>query len=291
MTNCRGPLFVLAGSLCYSTSGFAQAVFVADGASPLLTGAIRMVIGGLALTAWCACTGRLPRREGWPPLTMALCCLCMIGYQLFFFRGVLVAGVATGTIVTIGTVPLAAAGLAAIFLKERPAPIWYPATVLAIAGVVLLNWSDGALHWDKMTWPVLAALSYAVYLVACKPLTRRHRPETILMVLLLASGAILAPLAAHSHPAWLVTPKGFAYMLHLGIVTAAGGYLFSLKGLQSTPTATAGTLGLSEPLCSMCLGFFCLGEPMTPMALAGITCILTGALALILLPASGTRQR
>ena len=33
---------VLAGTLCCSTCGFTQAVSLAEGASPLLTGAVRM---------------------------------------------------------------------------------------------------------------------------------------------------------------------------------------------------------------------------------------------------------
>lgn len=109
-------------------------------AHPLGIGALRMQIGALALWAWCACGIPCPRGcgtgscAGLIPATLGL-----LGFQVFFFWGVQQAGVAVGTVTAIGFSPVMAAILARIILGERPARIWYPATGLALAGLVLLN--------------------------------------------------------------------------------------------------------------------------------------------------------
>ena len=48
LTGVRGPLFVLIGALCFSTSGFLQAL-APEGASPYVVAGSRMILGSLAL--------------------------------------------------------------------------------------------------------------------------------------------------------------------------------------------------------------------------------------------------
>jgi len=54
-----GPLCIILGALCFSTTGTVQAL-APDGSHPLGIGALRMQIGALALWAWCACRHSLP---------------------------------------------------------------------------------------------------------------------------------------------------------------------------------------------------------------------------------------
>ena len=44
----HGPLLILAGALCFSTTGFVQAL-APEGATPYVIGALRMAVGGIAL--------------------------------------------------------------------------------------------------------------------------------------------------------------------------------------------------------------------------------------------------
>ena len=137
LSGMQGPVLILLGALCFCTTGYLQAV-APEGATPYVIGCVRMLIGGAALFAWCAVRGRLPRRDGWPKASLALCVLAILGFQLMFFNGVLLAGVAVGTVVSIGVTPLSAAFLAWTFLRERPRTAWYPATAMAVAGLVLI---------------------------------------------------------------------------------------------------------------------------------------------------------
>ncbi|NJB69143.1 DME family drug/metabolite transporter [Desulfobaculum xiamenense] len=281
----KGALLVLGGALCFSTSGFAQALVAGDGASPLLIGAVRMLIGGLALTLWCAWRGILPKPHDWPVKNVALSALGLLLFQIFFFTGARAVGVAVGTVVSIGFSPICVAVLALVLLKERPVAAWYPATALAIAGLVLLNWTGAETMQPMKIVPSLAAgASYSLYIIFCKPLARHHAPETIMMVLLLICGLCLLPLF-HFHPTdWLWTVKGSLVALDLGVVTSALAFCLMLAGLKRTPASTASTLGLAEPLSAAALGFLCLHEPMTTYSLVGMACILGSALLLILAP-------
>lgn len=89
----KGPLLILLGALCFSTTGTVQALSP-EGATPYVIGALRMLVGGLALLLWCAFRGELPRFWRWPMRCVVPSTLALLGFQFFFFRGVLEAGVA-----------------------------------------------------------------------------------------------------------------------------------------------------------------------------------------------------
>ena len=87
----KGPLLILLGALCFSTTGTVQALSP-EGATPYVIGALRMLVGGLALLLWCAFRGELPRFWRWPMRCVVPSTLALLGFQFFFFRGVLEAG-------------------------------------------------------------------------------------------------------------------------------------------------------------------------------------------------------
>lgn len=285
----RGPLLVLAGALCFSTSGLSQAL-APEGATPPVVGALRMLLGGGFLFLWCAWRGALPRRKGWPLTYLMLASVSLFSCQIFFFKGMALAGVAVGTVVSLGFTPIAAALLGWAALGERPSRAWYPATLLAIAGLVLLNWNQtGKTDLAAVFVPLAAGLSYAGYLVFSKPLTRHHPPETVMMTLCLVSGLCLSPFLLFYPTAWIGTPQGAAVALNLGFTTSALAFSLTLAGVRTTPTATASTLCLAEPLSAALLGIFYLREPVTAASLVGLLCIFGSVVALIM-PTSGKNE-
>lgn len=80
----RGPLLILLGALCFSTTGTVQALSP-EGATPYVIGALRMLVGGLALLLWCAFRGELPRFWRWPMRCVVPSTLALLGFQFFFF--------------------------------------------------------------------------------------------------------------------------------------------------------------------------------------------------------------
>lgn len=278
----RGPWLILIGALCFSTNGLTQALAPA-GATPYLIGGLRMLGGGLALLAWCLWRGLRPGPPaGWPIKNVLFCSLGLLFCQIFYFQGVLHVGVAVGTVVGIGFTPISAALLGWVCLGERPAKAWYPATALAILGLFLLNRGDASgLNPVYLLLPLAGGFSYAVYLVFSKPLVQRHPPETVMMCLCLLAGLGLLPFFFFFPTAWLLSPGGLAVALNLSVVTTALALSLTLAGLKTTPTATASTLSMAEPLGAALLGFLFLQEQVTLMSLAGLALILAGVLLLI----------
>ena len=278
-----GPLCIILGALCFSTTGTVQAL-APDGSHPLGIGALRMQIGALALWAWCACRHSLPAGlRHWQLRWLIPATLGLLGFQVFFFWGVQQAGVAVGTVTAIGFSPVMAAILARIILGERPARIWYPATGLALAGLVLLNLgSSQDTSTAALILPLLAGACYGAYFVFSKPLGRTHAPEHIMLLLCAGSGLLLLPVHFCTPPLWLLQPQGMGMALYLGVVTAALAFSLTLAGLRRTPTAMAATLALVEPLGAACWGIFLLHEPVGGQELAGMG-LLFGGVALLAL--------
>lgn len=231
-----GPLCIILGALCFSTTGTVQAL-APDGSHPLGIGALRMQIGALALWAWCACRHSLPAGlRHWQLRWLIPATLGLLGFQVFFFWGVQQAGVAVGTVTAIGFSPVMAAILARIILGERPARIWYPATGLALAGLVLLNLgSSQDTSTAALLLPLLAGACYGAYFVFSKPLGRTHAPEHIMLLLCAGSGLLLLPVHFCTPPLWLLHPQGMGMALYLGVVTAALAFSLTLAGLRRPP--------------------------------------------------------
>lgn len=278
----RGPFLILAGALCFSTTGFVQAL-APSGATPFVIGGVRMLVGGLALLGWCAVRGLLPRREGWPLRQLVPAILALVGFQLCFFQGVLAAGVAVGTVCAIGFSPVAVALLGRVLLGEQPTRAWYLSTVMAVAGLCLLNSGNlrtgGSL--SALLLPLAAGFCYACYYVFSKPLGRIHAPETVMMLICLGSGICLLPFFFFYPTAWMLSPAGALVALHLGVVTSALAFSLTLAGLKNTPAASAATLGLAEPLGAAALGFVFLHEPVSLPVLCGMALLLAAMSLLV----------
>jgi hypothetical protein len=115
---------VLGAAVLFGTTGTAQALGPAA-TTPLGVGAARLAVGGIALLTVLPLLGH-PVREAtalWRTRAGLAAGACTALYQLAFFAGVSRAGVALGTLVTIGSGPVLGgpAGTAAARRTARPA--------------------------------------------------------------------------------------------------------------------------------------------------------------------------
>jgi DME family drug/metabolite transporter len=145
---------VLAAAVLFGTTGTAQALGPAD-TTPLGVGAARLLVDGtILLLALPVLGGRLSRALGlWlSPLGLAAG-VCTALYQVCFFAAVQQAGVALGTLVTIGSGPVFAGLLALAVLEEILSRPWVVATALCVLGLGLLTatgaaqLTGGAIGW------------------------------------------------------------------------------------------------------------------------------------------------
>lgn len=289
----RAGLLVVGAAVLWGTTGTAQALGP-DGASSIAVGGARNVVGAGVLAAITAGRGRL--RAGAGQLArrpMVLAALATAAYQLCFFGGVRLAGVAIGTVVGVGSGPVWGGLLGWLGRGERPSRRWALATALALAGALLLatTSTDGE-RVDPLgiVLALGAGLSYAAFALWSKALTDRHDPDLAMTWVFLLSAVILLPIALVAGIGPLTTGKGTVMVLWLGVVSLAASYLLFGRGISGVAVATATTLSLAEPLTAATLGIVVLDEDLAGQTLAGMALVFAGLAVLAVRPLPGRRR-
>ena len=272
---------VVLAAVLFGTTGTAQALGP-DATTPLGVGAVRLVVGGLALLAVLRLLGGRTRGALalWRTPAGVLAGGCTALYQVFFFAGVERTGVALGTLVTIGTGPVFAGLLGAVLLRERLQPSWAVATGACVCGLALLT-LGGAAGGRADPWGLLLAVAsgagYAAYTVAAKHLIDRGAPSAEVMAAAFGlGGLLLLPVLLSAPLGWLTTPGGVALAAYLGLGTTTVAYVLFGRGLAVLPAGPVTTLVLAEPLVATALGVGLLGERLPATGLAGAALVLVG---------------
>jgi DME family drug/metabolite transporter len=157
-----GEWLVLVAAVLWGTTGTAQA-FAPPGATPFAIGALRLVVGSMALLTIAVWRGEFKQGTPWSKSPLLLAAGCMAAYQLCFFAAVLRSGVALGTLVATAAAytlfarglqrvpaatalslslvePLTAALLGISLLGEQLTPLRGLGMGLLFGGLVLLTW-------------------------------------------------------------------------------------------------------------------------------------------------------
>lgn len=269
-------LSIALAAILWGTTGTAQAV-ASTQAHPLAVGALRLVIGAACLLTLAILADRPGLTRPWPRRATLLAGIGVALYQVSFFAAVKAMGVAAGTVIAIGSAPVAAGILGFVLHGERPAWVWYAATALAFSGCVLLsNGHSGTFSFTGAGLALGAGFSYALYCAYGKTIVRSRRPETAMAGVFGIAAMLLAPLLGVLNMDWLWEPRSMAAMAHLGVLATALAYVLFSRGLTSTPVATAVTISLLEPLTATLLGVFLLQEPLSTNQCIGMGSILAG---------------
>ena len=286
-----GIVLALAAAVLWGTTGTSQHLAGAHLASTWI-GTLRLVIAALFFAGLVAATehraAARPRPAGlWRRQLLAGAAIA--AYNLAFFAGVRLAGVAVGTTVAIGSGPLFAGALQAAITRRAPVPLWWIGTALAIGGGAAIALGNGGAAPADAVGLLLclsAGLSYAVYTLTAKSLSGQASPAraslwvfaTAALIALPAAWALVpsgpADLAAAGTRTWLV-------VAWLGVVATGVSYLLFSTALRFISGATGVALALGEPLTAFTLAVLLLGEPLRASGLAGIALILAG-LALVI---------
>ena len=213
-------------------------------------------------------------------------------FQVTFFAGLREAGVALGTLLVIGSVPVFAGLLSWAFLRQRPTLGWLAATGVCLAGLALL-FSQGLVAGSLIGVLLCLAtgLGIASYAVAARTLLDQQVHPVSLMAASFSLGALLTlPLLAFQPLGWILQPSGLALALYLGLATMVLANWLQLRGLRVIGPGPTMTLNLAEPIIATLLGVAVLGETLTPVALAGLALVLVGLAQQSFLVARGPRR-
>jgi DME family drug/metabolite transporter len=293
----RAVVLVLLAAVLFGTTGTAQALGAPD-VPALSLGAARIAIGGavLALVAAVlarrsrATPGLSPRRRPATALTVLVGASGVVAYQPAFFVGTERLGVALGTLVALGSAPLATGILSWILDRRFPGTRWAAATAVAMVGLVLLAGVGGPSAGNGadalgLVSSLGAGLSYAVYSLMSKRLLDGGWTAPGAMGAVFGSAAMVSVvILAGTDSAWLATPRGASAALWLGLGTVTVAYLLFAAGLRSLPAASVSTLTLVEPLTAAVLGLVVLRETLSTTSWLGLAAIVLGIVILVMRP-------
>lgn len=270
--------------MLWGTTGTSQAL--AGGTLPSLWfGALRLVFAALFFAVFAAVSRGLTRRawQGLSPSAALGAGLCMAVYNLAFFAGVKLTGVGVGTAIALGSGPIWAGLLQAVFQRQPPTGAWWVGTVVAITGGVLLSLGGGerSVSVSGVVLCLSSGLSYAVYTLLNKRMVG-HAPASSITLSAFAVAALVAlPAAALQAGLPSLAVRDLIAVAYTGIVTAGVGYLLFSLALHHIRPATAVTLALTEPVVAFLLAVLLLGEQANLASIGGLAFVVAGVLGVV----------
>ncbi len=289
--------FLAAGTVIVCWTGF-NIVSRLGGKSvltPFDIAALRFAVSAFfMLPVFIAVKNNLP----WPRL-IALASAGGVFYALLAYGGFAYAPAAHAGIVINGGVPLATAGLAWLWLKDRPAPRSLWALAIAATGVAIIGIKSlGAPHPDNpLEWLGDLCFAGAAILWACYGLMVRlwHvRPIDAVSGIAVASATLYLPIYI------LFLPKGI-FNAPLGDIVLQGVYQGMVAALIAAFSYAYATLSLGSgaasltlaivPATSALLAVPLLGEAFGGVTVVGVVLVTVGATfgALVKKPAPNLR--
>jgi drug/metabolite transporter, DME family len=277
----RSSLLVVAAAVLWGTSGAAQELGPPD-INPPAVATLRSLLGGSLLVAVVVIGrggGGLVRVLRHAPGAAVGAAVAMSLFQLGYFGGIRLAGVAVGTLVAIGSAPVTA-GLLDLLRGHRPTRRWAVATAITILGTALLvapGAGGDAVRPAGVALALVAGASYASYAVVSKQLLDAGVASTTAMAAaFVGASVLLSPTLLVVDLRWAASPRGATVLLWLGVMTIALGYILFARGLGGLQPSTATTLTLAEPLTAALIAVLVLGERLSGPALGGAVLVATG---------------
>ena len=187
-------------------------------------------------------------------------------------------GVGVASVVSIGVAPIFVGLIAWIALKQPPGKQWAYGTLVAVTGVVALNWpsGDNTVNVLGVGFALAAAFGYSLQATGMGMISTRHTPFQSVAPMFTIGTIFQAPLSYGKDFGFLQDPVLLAGALYGGLMTVALAYAFFIYGIARIGAATAVTVGLMEPLTASILGVLLLSEKISPVGILGSVLILIG---------------
>ena len=275
-------IVVLVGAMLWGTTGTAQ-TFMPQTIHPLAVGASRLAVGGFTLLIILLVMRKIDFRN-WPWRATIYAAVSMAVFQYLFFSSVRLTGVAIGTVVTIGSAPVFSGLIEWVVLKRRPTRVWLSATLLAIVGcgLLFLNKEGIVVNPIGIAMSLGAGSLFAVYAIVNKDVLDKVAAVPAVAVIFSLSAMMLLPFLFLFETEGLMTGRGIAVVLYLGIATTSVAYILFSYGLKRIPSSSAVTLSLAEPLTAAVLSVLVVGERLNGTSWMGVVLLLGGILVLTL---------
>jgi DME family drug/metabolite transporter len=275
-----GALFIALAGVLWGTTGTA-ASFLPDDVSPLATGAASVIIGGILLFAMSPRASLHVIRQRSSRMLLSSAGLAVAVFPLGFYTSMSLAGVATGTVVTVGSAPLFAACIEFVVHRQRPTLRWVLCTIAALLGVCLLaaGGHGGRAAPSGAVLGVLVGLvagfAYAWYTFVAQRLISAGAGSRAVMGAMFGLGAVLlVPVLLATGGPLLQSTLSVGIVGYLAVGPMFVAYLLFGAGLRTTKSSVATVLTLTEPLVATLLAVLVVGERLQLVGWLGLLLIL-----------------
>jgi DME family drug/metabolite transporter len=208
------------------------------------------------------------------------------------------AGVAAGTVVSIGSAPPAAAVIERIVDRQPLSGRWAVGTAFGVSGVLALalahpGRSDAATATTAaqpvlgLALGLLAGVTYALYSWGAARTMRRGLPSRPVMGAVFGlGGLLLLPVLVLTGAPIITAGSHLAVVAYLATVPMFLGYLLFGRGLTTVSASTATTVSLLEPAVATIIAVSLLREHLPPGGWLGLGLLFTS----LVLTATSTRR-
>jgi len=264
--------------------GIRVAVQEGSGFPPMIMSATRVFAGSLILVALARFIQKQSLRltkEEWIVLSISGLALWWGGNGLVAIAEMTVPSGYAALI--IACTPIWVAIIESILDKKRPSVFLVISLLIGVAGIAVLNWPAiiaGNLNDLRgLFLLIIAGLSWGAGSIYQKRKNIHTTPEISSAVQQFTGGvALLITSFIISEPTINPVPSAWwawGYLIIFGSVIAFTSFV---KALKLLPPNVVFTYAFVNPVVAVILGFFILGEPITPWTFAGATLVIIGVL-------------
>tara|TARA_Y100000758_G_scaffold26928_1_gene18069 strand:+ start:905 stop:1786 length:882 start_codon:yes stop_codon:yes gene_type:complete len=264
--------------------GIRVAVQEGSGFPPMIMSATRVFAGSLILIALARFIKKQSLRltkEEWVVLSISGLALWWGGNGLVAIAEMTVPSGYAALIIS--CTPIWVAIIESILDKKRPSFFLIISLLIGVAGIAVLNWPAivaGNLNDLKgLFLLIIAGLSWGAGSIYQKRKNIHTTPEISSAVQQFTGGiALLITSFIISEPTMNPVPSAWwawGYLIIFGSVIAFTSFV---KALKLLPPNVVFTYAFVNPVVAVILGFFILGEPITPWTFAGATLVIIGVL-------------
>jgi len=279
-----GNSCVVIAALLWGTTG--TAARLAPQLSPVTIACVAMGIGGLlqALLALPVILKSLSQLNQQRSLLISGACAVAI-YPLAFYSSMHLAGVAVGTVISIGSAPLFSAVIENRFEKSVLTKQWLCGALVGVAGISLLAQLHAAPSANSphsslalligVALGLLAGLTYALYSWTARRMMLKGVISRAAMGATFGlGGLLLIPLLFATGAPLLASWRNALVGSYMAVFPMCVGYLCYGAGLARIKASVATAITLLEPVVAALLAVLILDESLSPTGWMGIGLII-----------------